>query len=297
VRTHSANGRVKNLIQKMTDTSSTIESFTRKRGVVIGAALLAMALAAVGAWVLISVVSKEASQVNLLPIRSVSFVGELTRVDGEELKRIAGGIQTMGGSMLRTDLNQVKAAVKQVEWVRDADVRRRFPGTLEIRIEEHKPFARWAMANLTGAPDKTHEDSEQSQLVNTFGEVFEAETDDKLPLLAGPLGTSPEVMNAWVAYGKQLQPLGQSLMELRLSPRRAWQLKLDNGSTLELGRNEAPERLTRFVRAYSSVPALQAANARVDLRYASGLAVRGVFVKPVAKKTEIAKAPTKPARR
>ena len=46
---------------------------------------------------------------------------------------------------------------------------------------------------------------------------------------------------------------------------------------------EAPERLARFVRAYGSVPALQAANARVDLRYASGLALRGVFVKPVVR--------------
>ncbi len=278
----------------MTDTSSTIESFTRKRGVVIGAALLAMVLAGVGAWVTISVVSKEAQQFNPLPIRSVSFVGELTRVDGDELKRIAGGIQTMGGSMLRTDLNQVKAAVKQVEWVRDADVRRRFPGALEIRIEEHKPFARWLAA---GGANREGDDVEQSLLVNTFGEVFEAETEDKLPLLAGPAGTSAEVMNAWAVYGKQLQPLGQTLAELRLSPRRAWLLKLDNGSTLELGRNEAPERLMRFVRAYGSVPALQAANARVDLRYASGLAVRGVFVKPVAKKIDAAKAPTKPARR
>lgn len=286
----------------MTDSSSTIESFTRKRGVVIGAALLAMALAAVGAWVTISVVSKEAAQINplphLLPIRSVSFVGELTRVDGDELKRIAGGIQTMGGSMLRTDLNQVKAAVKQVEWVRDADVRRRFPGTLEIRIEEHKPFARWSMANVAGSVGGgAEDDSEQSLLMNTFGEIFEAETEYKLPLLAGPAGTSLDVMNAWMAYGRQLQPIGQRLAELRLSPRRAWQLKLDNGSTLELGRNEAPERLTRYIRAYGSVPALQAANARVDLRYATGLALRGVFVKPVAIKADAAKATTKPARR
>ncbi len=284
----------------MTDTPFSIESFTRKRGVVIGAALLAMVLAGVGAWVTINAISREAAQVSslpqLLPIRSVVFTGELARVDSDELKRIAGGIQTLGGSMLRTDLNQVKAAVRQVEWVRDADVRRRFPGTLEIHIEEHKPFARWLMA---GAANRSDDDGEQSFLVNTFGEVFEADTEDKLPLLAGPAGTSLEVMSAWSTYGKQLEPLGQGLelAELRLSPRRAWQVKLDNGSTLELGRNEAPERLARFVRAYGSVPALQAANARVDLRYASGLALRGVFVKPVVRKAGTTRAATKPARR
>ena len=133
-------------------------------------------------------------------------------------------------------------------------------------------------------------------LVDVSGSM---ESEDKLPLLAGPAGTSLEVMSAWSAYGKQLEPLGQGLelAELRLSPRRAWQVKLDNGSTLELGRNEAPERLARFVRAYGSVPALQAANARVDLRYASGLALRGVFVKPVVRKAGTTRAATKPARR
>lgn len=261
-----------------------LESLTRKRGVVIGVALLAMALAAAGAWLTISFVSREAAQVNLLPIRSVSFVGDLKRVDQDELKRIAGGIQTIGGSMLRTDLNQVKAVVRQVEWVRDAEVRRRFPGTLEIQIEEHKPFARWQFSN-------GDVDAEQSLLVNTFGEVFAADTEDPLPLLSGPADSAVEVMTQWLAFGRQLDALGTASAELRpaelrLSPRRAWQLKLVNGSTLELGRNDAAARLARFVRAVPQVPALQLASARVDLRYQSGLAVRGVLAKPAARPAE-----------
>ena len=274
---------------------STMASFTRKRGVVIGTALLAMALAAVGAWVTISVVSKEVAQVNLLPIRSVNFVGDFKRVDQDELTRIAGGIQTIGGSMLRTDLNQVKEVVRQVEWVRDADVRRRFPGTLEIQIEEHKPFARWQYSN-------DEADTDQSLLVNSFGEVFAAGTEDRLPLLSGPPDSAREVMTQWVAFGKQLEALGNAstelrLAELRLSPRRAWQLKLENGSTLELGRNDAATRLARFVRAYPKVPALQLASARVDLRYQSGLAVRGMFATPVARPPEKNKAATKNTRK
>jgi cell division protein FtsQ len=200
---------------------ATAESYTRRRGVVIGAAFAAMLLAGVGGWFAINAMSRETAQTNWLPIRSIAFAGELSRVDQDDLKRIAGGIQVMGGSMLRTDLNQVKAAVRQVEWVRDAEVRRRFPGTLEIRIEEHKPFA---------------------------------------------AGRSP--------LGSETSPL--KLAELRLSARRAWQLKLDNGSTLELGRNDGAQRLARFSRAYSQVPMLQAASARIDLRYQTGLAVRAI---------------------
>lgn len=247
----------------------------RKRMVVIGAALVAMLVAGGVAWFSIAAVSTETAQMNLLPIRAVTFAamsGELKRVDAGELKRIAGAIQNMGGSMLRTDLNQVKAAVKQVEWVRDVDVRRRFPSTLEVHIEEHVPFARWQMSG----------DAEQSLLVNTVGEVFEAELDDTMPVLSGPKDSSREVMAHYSAFKSQLAAIQQMPAEVRLSARRAWQLKLDNGSRLELGRSDAGLRLARYVRAYPSIATLQAANARVDLRYQTGFAVRAALALPGA---------------
>jgi cell division protein FtsQ len=281
----------------MTNTRQSVESpespggFTRNRSVVLAAAFVAMLLAGGLGWFAIAAMSKEAVAVNLLPIRSVNFVGaagELKRVDTDELKRIAGAIQNMGGSMLRTDLNQVKAAVKQVEWVRDAEVRRRFPSTLEVHIEEHAPFARWQVAG----------DAEQSLLVNAFGEVFEAELDEStpaLPVFSGPKDSAREVLANYQAFSTQLAAIEQRPAEVRLSPRRAWQVKLENGSTLALGRNDAGERLGRYVRAFSGVAALREANMRVDLRYPNGLAVRVAMTKPAANAAQktIKKATTK----
>ena len=264
------------------------QTFMRNRTVVIGVAIAAMLVAAGAAWFAIAAMSREAARMNLLPIREVTFAGangELKRVDSSELTRIAGAIENMGGSMLRTDLNQVKAAVRQVAWVRDAEVRRRFPSTLEVRIEEHAPFARWQMAS----------DSALSLLVNTFGEVFEAGIDDTLPVFSGPKDSSREVLANYLAFKAQLAAIHQVPAEVRLSPRRAWQLKLDNGNTLELGRSDAGIRLARYVRAFPNIATLQAANARVDLRYHTGLAVRvaqAVAPEPPGKKST-RKAPTK----
>lgn len=56
-----------------TEHSGSLDGFTRKRGVVIGAAFAAMVFAAVLGWIAIAAMSKEASAMNLLPIRSVSF--------------------------------------------------------------------------------------------------------------------------------------------------------------------------------------------------------------------------------
>ena len=243
----------------MADNSQPTESFTRKRSVVIGAALMAMLFAAILAWFAINTMPKESTHSNLLPIRSVTFVGELTRVDRDALKGIAGGIETLGGSMLRTDLNQVKAVVKQIEWVRDAEIRRRFPATLEISIEEHKPFARWG----------------NDALVNIYGEVFEAAYDGTLPVFTGPAGTTKEIVMQYNVFRRDLAAIGRTPVQVRLSPRRAWQVRLDNGLTLEVGREQVAARVARFLSAYPQTIAPLGRHADyVDLRYANGFAVR-----------------------
>ena len=84
-------------------------------------------------------------------------------------------------------------------------------------------------------------------------------------------------MASFLAFKTQLAAIGRSPTEIALSARRAWQVKLDNGVLLELGRAEAAERLNRYVIAYAAVPSLQLANARVDMRYQSGLAIKAAL--------------------
>ena len=233
--------------------------FARNRVVVIAASLLAMVVAAALVWLAMGALSKTAAS-PMFPISQVTFVGEMQRVDKAELESVAGGIR---GSMLQTDLNEVKAAIEQVHWVRNADVRRRFPSTLEVSVEEHQPFAKWKDG-----------DSERSMLVNNFGEVFEAEFDGPLPVLSGPEGTAKEVLAQYETFKSVLSGIGRTPAAVALSARRAWQLRLENGASLELGRAEAVERLNRYVAAYAVVPALQASNARIDMRYQSGMALK-----------------------
>ena len=255
--------------------------FTRNRVVVIAVSMLAMLVAAVLVWFLMGRLSTNSSTAPMLPIRAVTFVGDMKRVDAAELQRVAGGIR---GSMLRTDLNEVKVAIKQVHWVRNAEVRRRFPATLEVSVEEHQPFARWQIA-----------DAEQGSLVNTFGEVFEADLDEALPIFSGPQGTSREVLASYTTFKSQLAAIGRVPLAVALSARRAWQVRLDNGATLELGRAETIERLNRYVKAYAVVPALQLANAHVDLRYQSGMALKVADAKPDALTTQVTRKSTKKA--
>ena len=253
--------------------------FTRNRVVVIGASVAAMLVAAVLAWLALATMPKSMDSASMFPISEVTFVGDSQRVDSAELNRVAGGIR---GSMLQTDLNDVKAAIKQVRWVRNADVRRRFPAALEISVEEHRPFAKWKAG-----------DTEQGFLVNTFGEVFEADLDAALPIFSGPQGTSKDVLASYVMFKSQLAVIGLAPASVVLSARRAWQIRLDNGASLELGRAEAGERLHRFVSAYPFVPALKLPNVRIDMRYQSGMALKIADANPAGPATGAAPKSTK----
>jgi cell division protein FtsQ len=239
--------------------------FYRRRIAVIGAALLAMLAAAAGVWM----IGASSLRMPDMPVRDVVFKGALTRVSPDELSRVARAIGQARVSMLSADLSEVKAVIKQVDWVREADIHRRFPSSLEVMLEEQQPVAKWRDIA-----------SDESGWVNTRGEVFRTRGTDEslaqLPKLAGPDGSSKEVLERFQSVTAMLKPVERAPRALTLTLRRAWQMELDNGSVLQVGRNDTDARLVRFVAAYPQVAALQADNARIDLRYQTGLAVKGV---------------------
>src|SRR5512143_319471 len=172
------------------------------------------------------------------------------------------------GTFFTVDLESVRSSLEKLPWVREARVERRWPDTLLVSLTEHVPLARW----------------NDDALVSDAGEVFVAAASARLPRLAGPEGSSAEVVTAYRRYQAALAPLGMAIDELRLSPRRAWRLRLDNGMQLALGREQADARLARFVALYPRLFGAKAAAGgaaaapvqpvAVDLRYSDGFAVR-----------------------
>ena len=186
------------------------------------------------------------------------------------------------GTFFTVDLEYVRNSLEKLPWVREARVERRWPSTLEVSLVEHVPLARW----------------NDHALVNADGEVFVAAVSDKLPRLSGPEDGSAEVVTAFRRHQAVLAPLGMRIDELRLSPRRAWWMRLENGMQLALGRVQTDARLARFVALYprmiaaqaalpdathpaesnsmkpSAAPAAPVLPLTVDLRYPDGFAVR-----------------------
>jgi len=161
------------------------------------------------------------------------------------------------GNFFTLDIEDVRKAFEKLPWVRKVSVRRHFPWILEVEIEEHEALAHW----------------NSDELVNTHGEVFSAESEQRLPMFIGQADTAAEIKQMYKTFGDQLAPLNQKVVQISLSPRRAWQLRLNNGMVLELGREQAQERLARFVAIYpTSLATLTRTINYVDLRYKNGFA-------------------------
>jgi cell division protein FtsQ len=197
----------------------------------------------------------------LFPLRTVSVVGDLHHVTSDAIR--AGLAGRVSGNFFAANLDALRGAIEQIPWVRRAAVRRQWPDLIQVRIEEQVPIARWS--------DKG--------LLNKYGELFAGDADTALPLLEGPPGTESLVAGRYTVFRALLTPLGTDVVELALSPRHAWQVRLASGATLALGREEPREpaeaRLERFVAAYPQiVAALGQPLEHVDLRYPNGFAVR-----------------------
>ncbi len=166
------------------------------------------------------------------------------------------------GTFFTLDIERLRHAFEKLPWVRKADVRRQWPDRVDVVIEAHKPLARWGTAAL----------------LNTQGEVFHAKYESPLPPLpqfSGPAGTSREVAMQYDVFRRDFAAIGREPVQVHLSPRRAWQVRLDNGLTLEVGREQVAARVARFLSAYPQTIAPLGRRAdSVDLRYSNGFAVR-----------------------
>lgn len=204
----------------------------------------------------------------LFPLKQLVVATPLDQVARAQIENTARSV--LSGNFFTVNLETAQAAFERMPWVRTASVRRLWPDGIELKLEEHRAVARW-----------TPQDGEP-RLVSTHGEVFMAPTDEVLPLFTGPEESAPRVLARYENVRDSLSALGRKPVAVHLSAREAWQVKLDDGLVLELGRDQRrhplTERVDRFASHYAEVsnaakshlPAIGV----VDMRYPNGFALR-----------------------
>jgi cell division protein FtsQ len=238
------------------------------------------------------------SRLPYFDLKRIELEGELQRNNVATVR--ANVIPRMRGGFFNVDLSRSRDIFESVPWVRKAIVRRVWPNELRVVLEEQHPAAYW------------RHDDRDDQLVNTYGEVFDANTGDveeRLPTLEAPRNATAADAHAMLEMLRRLQPVLAPVGEvdtLSLTERGSWSVELDNEARIELGRgtqDDVVARVERFVRTLPEVERQYPAPlAHADLRYPEGYAVKlrglttlqdgdarpGAARKPVVVKPEVA---------
>ena len=242
----------------------------------IANALALLAVSALVAGAIMWVAQRPYFAIDRLHIEPVK-ADDLSFVSPATVRATIAGRLT--GNFFFIDLNEVRQLIETVPWVRKAQVRRVWPNTLRVGIEEQQPLAFW----------------NQDEMINTWGEAFSANQgelpdDARLPQLNGPDASERLVVQRYAEIARWFAPLQLRIQDITLSPRYAWEVTLSNGVHLALGRDPAAdaadphgrsgalpfaERIERFVQAWPVL--MSRLEGRVlnsaDLRYPNGFSM------------------------
>jgi cell division protein FtsQ len=259
----SRNGRGASARRRSTDSFSTqLRAMELGRWFNHALLLTALLTVLVIAWQAITALQQR-------PVRHITVTGDLEHTRPEEVQALVE--PALDGGFLGADLALLRERLRQLPWVHDVIIWRRWPDGLEIHITEELPIARWR----------------DNGLLNHQGRVFAPGDNQQwqwLPWLDGPEGSSRDLMVDYLRMNEQLIPQGLRLLALRNLGRGNLELQFHDGFTVVMQRERLAEQLQRFLAVYQvDLKHRNTPLQRVDMRYAHGMAVafaedRGLMV-------------------
>ena len=193
------------------------------------------------------------------PISSIEISGPFQRVTALQIEE---AISTqIGEGFVGANLDRIHAEIVALPWIDQARVARRWPSRISITVTEQIPAAVWG----------------DSGLLNTRGELFVTEARHppaELPRLSGPDSRSSDVAARYLDVRDRLIPLGLDLRRVHLDARGSWEMTLQNGIEVRLGRRDVTARTNLFLDVVADIITSRAKDIEyVDLRYGNGFTI------------------------
>lgn len=207
------------------------------------------------------------------PVNSIVVTGEMPYTQREEVLSAMSDIDL--GNFFQVNVNDIQTQVSALPWVYSVAVRKQWPNEVKIYVVDQTPVALW----------------NGDFLLNQFGKAFQADKNKlnhTLPEFFGPEGSELLALENFTNLNDLLEYRNLAIDELVLSERFSWQLTLNDGVMLNLGREERVKRVQRFMDVYPLIKThlkqqekqknnhkkqLKQAVDYIDLRYDTGLAV------------------------
>lgn len=192
------------------------------------------------------------------PIRSIQLSGTFKHLDQQAVE--ASLQPYLGQGFFLLDIHQAQQTLSDESWIETVSVRRVWPGSLRVMVEEKTPVARW---------DGEH-------LLSQSASVFRADADafKHLPLVHGDNHPPAWVLQQFYRLQAHFDRVDERLIALQIDSRGALDVELINGLKIKLGRSDIDHKIDRLVSIYRQqiLPRREQIK-RLDLRYSNGFAV------------------------
>lgn len=193
------------------------------------------------------------------PISSIEINGPFQRVTALQIEEAISA--EIGQGFVGADLDRIHSGVTALPWIDQARVARRWPSRISITVTEQIPAAVWG----------------ERGLLNTRGELFVTEARHppaELPRLSGPDTRSSDVASRYLEVRDRLIPAGLDLRRVHLDARGSWEMTLQNGIEVRLGRRDVDARTNLFLDVVANIITSRAKDIDyVDMRYGNGFTI------------------------
>lgn len=194
------------------------------------------------------------------PITEYHLLSSIKEINQSEVDEVMKGY--LGYSFWKVDLNKIRSELIKLDWIYTAKVKRQWPGSLLISIQEQKPVVLWG----------------ESALLNRFGDVFypkDIQLFQHLVTLHGSQQNSRELLEKLSKLQEQFLVLNWNIKRLTEQVDGVWKIEFVQAPTVLLGQKYWKDKLNRFIVVYPLMSSeIRKTAQQIDLRYSNGLVIK-----------------------
>lgn len=200
-------------------------------------------------------------------IRKITLTGDAAHVDREQLQTSV--VKMIEGNYFSLNSDSIVKTISTLPWVDTVRLRREWPDTLTIDIQEYQPIAHWG----------------EEQWLTTTGKLvtLPLARNVVLPQLDGPLNSVDRVWETYRKWSALFAQNGIRLRNMKLSKQHLYTLKLEyttfqenapRGFEMVLAQDNADQQLVTFLSSRRQALIDYPRRIKtVDLRYTSGFSI------------------------
>lgn len=197
---------------------------------------------------------------NRFPVQQIQVFGTFNHLSEQNLRDALE--KYLEYNYFDVKLDNIKTTAEQLAWVESAVIKKAWPDTIVVEIQERVAVANWGDTHLI-----SHR--------HTIFHSHQTPTIAGLPTFIGAEEHAVLIMDHYRQLSRSLKAVDLAIDTLILAERMSWTLRLTNGLVIIVDDQQAIEKVQRFVALYQQMPEQDRQSMeQVDLRYENGLAIK-----------------------